>query len=110
MSARQSDPLTVHTQDGSSWWRRAWDAAGHGLYARGDSVEQCPTLRTIRELAEFGLRGMAAPESDSRPSAEWFVEAVAPRVRSLEDPHDSPLHSPRKIPHDLEWPEPGGQR
>ena len=27
---------------------------------------------------------------------------------SWEDPHDSPLHSPRRIPHDLEWPETGG--
>ena len=64
MSAPTRDPLTVQTQDGSSWRRRAQDTAGHGLYARSDSTEACPTLRTIRELAEFGLRGMSAPVAD----------------------------------------------
>ena len=64
MSAPTRDPLTVQTQDGSSWRRRAQDTAGHGLYARSDSTEACPTLRTIRELAEFGLKGMSAPQAE----------------------------------------------
>lgn len=73
MSARLQDPLTVVTQDGSAWWKRAVDRHGHGLYARSDSTGQCPELRTIRELAEFGLKGMAdvpaAEQSQSYPPA-----------------------------------------
>ena len=64
MSARQSDPLTVVTQDGSTWWKHAVDRDGRGLYRRGDSTEACPTLRTIRQLAEFGLKSMPAVNDD----------------------------------------------
>lgn len=77
MSARQRDPLTVVTQDGSTWWKRAVDPDGHGLYAHGDSTEQCPVLRTIRQLAEFGLKPMPAPVADERqgypPALPWAL-------------------------------------
>lgn len=87
MSAASQDPLTVSTKDGWTWWRRAFDSAGHGLYARSDAVEVCPTLRTIRELAEFGVRQMSAPE----PEGEFY----------------DALHHPYTTPRDM--PPLGGQ-
>jgi hypothetical protein len=53
------DPLAVNTaKDEACWMRRAYDREGHGLYALADSTEPFPSLWTIRELAERGLRGM----------------------------------------------------
>lgn len=69
MSGWLNDPLTVVTQDGSAWWKRAVDRHGHGLYARSDSTGQCPELRTIRELAEFGLKGMADVPAAEHPQS-----------------------------------------
>jgi len=103
VSGRLNDPLTVVTQDGSAWWRQAWDSAGHGLYARAESTERCPVLLTIRELAEFGLRGMSAPEPDG------ITQAIAP-TQALQDWHDGPLARRYTTPHDLDLPQAGGQR
>lgn len=58
MSAPLKDPLTVNTQDGRCWRLRAWSQDGHGLYALADSTDVVPSLRSIRELAEFGLSSM----------------------------------------------------
>jgi hypothetical protein len=58
VSARLPDPLVVTTRDAGSWWKRAVDAEGHGLYARADCTDVVPELRTIRELAVFGLSSM----------------------------------------------------
>lgn len=59
MSARLPDPLAVTTRDAGSWRKRAVDAEGRGLYARADCTDVVPELRSIRELAVFGLTGMA---------------------------------------------------
>lgn len=83
MSGRLQDPLTVVTQDGSSWWRKAWDRHGHGLYARSDSNGQCPELWSIRELAEFGLRGMSdVPAGDVSELSE--VERLRTRLDEVQ--------------------------
>jgi hypothetical protein len=58
MNARLPDPLVVTTRDAGSWWKRAQDAEGHGLYAKAGCTDVCPELRSIRELAVFGLTGM----------------------------------------------------
>lgn len=104
MSGRLSDPLTVVTQDGSSWWKRGVTPEGRGLYAHAGSTERCPVLRTIRELAAFGLRGMSAPEPDG------ITQAFAP-VQALREPEGefhAFLHHAHTTSHDL--PETGGQR
>lgn len=59
MSARLPDPLVVTTRDAGSWWKRAVDVEGHGLYARAGCTDVVPELRSVRELAVFGLTGMA---------------------------------------------------
>jgi regulator of replication initiation timing len=76
------DPLAVNTSD-ACWVRKAYDREGHGLYALADSVELYPSLWTIRELAERGLRGMvdALPMPVGRELTE--VEQLQAQVAAL---------------------------
>ncbi len=68
-----------------------------------EEVERaCGTWRLIAE---------AQHAHNTAPGPDAITQRIAPtQALQLEDPHDSPLHSPRRIPHDLEWPESGGQR
>ncbi|WP_413102279.1 hypothetical protein [Streptomyces sp. Inha503] len=52
------DPLTVTTNDGTAWTRRAVTRGGRGLYAP-EGVTGCPqfVMATLEELAEHGLQG-----------------------------------------------------
>lgn len=104
MSGRLNDPLTVVTQDGSSWWKRGVTPEGRGLYAHAESTERCPVLRTIRELAEFGLKGMSAPEPDAITQAFVPVQVLRERPGEFE----ATLHHGYAKGRDL--PQTGGQR
>lgn len=104
MSGRLSDPLTVVTQDGSSWWKRGVTPEGRGLYAHAGSTERCPVLRTIRELAAFGLRGMSASEADGITQRFAPTQALQP----VDGEHYASVHHSYRVGRDL--PETGGQR
>lgn len=82
MSAPLKDPLTVNTQDGRCWRLRAWSQDGHGLYALADSTDVVPSLRSIRELAEFGLASMT--DALPMPVGDGLSEVERLRVRVAE--------------------------
>ncbi|WP_329215081.1 hypothetical protein OG352_05960 [Streptomyces sp. NBC_01485] len=86
MTARLSDPLVVTTRDAGSWWKRAVDSDGHGLYAKADCTDMCPELRSIRELAVYGLTGMldAVPVPVGSVPQPSELETLRARVAELE--------------------------
>jgi hypothetical protein len=86
------------------------DDAAKALRAYRDRIAELEALKPA-PVQECRVCGAGYTYGEPCQTCAFRARMAAElKVRGWEDPHDSPLHRAHKVPHDLEWPEPGDQR